>query len=122
MRVHRVDDALQVLERGVLDDDFALVTALLDLDPGFVEVGEAVGEAEEAGGDGLAAAGSALTGGVVDSKSVKAPEAKTIAAAGPTLGIASGDYGIWTSPSGPSSVDEPAAATAAGERRRKKAA
>ena len=41
------------------------MAALLDLDPGFVEIGEAVGQAEKAGGDGLAASGGAFAGGVV---------------------------------------------------------
>jgi len=45
----------------------------------------------------------------------------SIAAAGPTLGEASGDYGIWTSESGPS-PELTADAVAAGEGRRKKAA
>src|SRR5438045_2388745 len=63
---HRVDDALQVVESGVFDDDLALVTALLDLYPRLVEVGEAVGQAEQARGDGLATRGSApLTRAVI---------------------------------------------------------
>ena len=45
----------------------------------------------------------------------------SIAAAGPTLGEVSGDYGIWTSESGPS-TDLTADAKATREVRRKKAA
>lgn len=45
----------------------------------------------------------------------------SIAAAGPTLGEASGDYGIWTSESGPS-LDVTADAETARAVRRKKAA
>ena len=45
----------------------------------------------------------------------------SIAAAGPTLGEVSGDYGIWTSESGPS-IDLTADAKATREVRRKKAA
>lgn len=45
----------------------------------------------------------------------------SIAAAGPTLGGETGDYGIWTSESGPS-LDVAADAESAGEVRRKKAA
>jgi hypothetical protein len=45
----------------------------------------------------------------------------SIAAAGPTLGEVSGDYGIWTSESGPS-VGLTAGAKATREVRRKKAA
>jgi hypothetical protein len=45
----------------------------------------------------------------------------SIAAAGPTLGGESGDYGIWTSESGPS-TDLTADAKATREVRRKKAA
>jgi hypothetical protein len=45
----------------------------------------------------------------------------SIAAAGPTLGEASGDYGIWTSESGPS-LDVTADAKTAREVGRKKAA
>jgi hypothetical protein len=45
----------------------------------------------------------------------------SIAAAGPTLGEVSGDYGIWTSESGPS-VGLTADAKATREVRRKKAA
>jgi hypothetical protein len=46
----------------------------------------------------------------------------SIAAAEPTLGGGSGDYGIWTSEFGPSSPDLMAGVEAAGEVRRKKAA
>jgi hypothetical protein len=45
----------------------------------------------------------------------------SIAAAGPTLGGETGDYGIWTSESGPS-IDLTADAKATREVRRKKAA
>ena len=45
----------------------------------------------------------------------------SIAAAGPTLGEVSGDYGIWTSQSGPS-IDLTVDAKATREVRRKKAA
>lgn len=45
----------------------------------------------------------------------------SIAAAGPTLGEVSGDYGIWTSESGPS-IDLTVDAKATREVRRKKAA
>ena len=45
----------------------------------------------------------------------------SIAAAGPTLGGETGDYGIWTSESGPS-IDLTADAKAAREVRRKKKA
>jgi hypothetical protein len=45
----------------------------------------------------------------------------SIAAAGPTLGGETGDYGIWTSESGPS-IDLTAGARATHEVRRKKAA
>jgi len=43
VRGHRVDDALQVIKGGVFDNDLALVAALLDLDPGLVEIRETVG-------------------------------------------------------------------------------
>src|ERR1051326_4132909 len=49
---HRLDDPLQVLGRGELDDDLSLAAAELDLDPGLEQVGEAVGQAGEAGGGG----------------------------------------------------------------------
>lgn len=45
----------------------------------------------------------------------------SIAAAGPTLGHGSGDYGIWTSESGPSSADLLADVEAVGERKKKAA-
>jgi hypothetical protein len=46
----------------------------------------------------------------------------SIAAAGPTLGEVSADYGIWTSESGPSLDATAEAAKSAGQVRRKKAA
>ena len=46
----------------------------------------------------------------------------SIAPAGPTLGDGSGDYGIWTSESGPSSPDLLAGVKASVGERKKKAA
>ena len=55
---HGFYDAFQVVGGGELDDYFAFVPAHFYFDAGFEEVGEAVGQAAEAGGDGLPARGT----------------------------------------------------------------
>src|SRR5690606_34816193 len=53
---HGLDDAVEVLQGGELDDDLALVAAHVHADLGLVAVGEDVGQFLEAGRDGLLAA------------------------------------------------------------------
>lgn len=59
---HCLDDAVEVLHAGELDDDLALVLAQVDSDLGVVAVGEAFGQLFEGRGHGLLAA--ALAGGL----------------------------------------------------------
>lgn len=49
LRAHCLDDTFQVFWRGELDDDLAFVPAHLYFDAGFEGVGQAVGQAEQAG-------------------------------------------------------------------------
>jgi shikimate kinase len=67
---HRLDDPLEVVDGGELDDDLALVAAQFHLDPGIEEIREPVGQVTKGGGDRLVGGGLTwcLDGSVVTNR------------------------------------------------------